>query len=254
MFAVISDIHANLEAFEAVLADIEDRGAERILCLGDIVGYGPDPGPCLSLARQHCAVVLRGNHDMAVLTQALGFNPAAREAVNWTRAQVRPHLLSGWRTRANWRLLKKAPERHEEGDLLFVHGSPRDPVMEYVEEKDLADFGLGAAPKITEIMGLVSGLCFVGHTHTAGVVSPALDFRRPAALPEGWPRDRHPAIINVGSVGQPRDEDARACYVTVSPEAVQYHRVAYDVEKTVAKIRAVPELDQRFAERLPNGT
>jgi diadenosine tetraphosphatase ApaH/serine/threonine PP2A family protein phosphatase len=253
VLAVLSDVHANREAFEAVLADCERLGAERIICLGDVVGYGPDPRACVRLARQRCAVTLQGNHDHAVVHQALGFNPVAREAIRWTRERLRPGLFAGLAARADWRFLERLPLRHEEGDLLFVHGSPRDPVAEYIQEEDLNDMGFGVGEKIKEIMDGVPGLCFAGHTHTPGVVSPDFTWLSPAELDDGWPRQRTPAVVNVGSVGQSRDGDTRACYVTVDESAVRFRRVAYDYEATVEKMAAIEELDERLARRLAAG-
>lgn len=253
MFAVVSDIHANLEAFQAVLDDIDAQGIERILCLGDLVGYGPDPVACVSLARRRCDVTLRGNHDLAVLQQPLGFNRAAREAVEWTRSQLKPRWRSGLEARANWRFLSRAPKRFEEGRFLFVHGSPRDPVTEYVEKKDTLDLGFGIGEKLQVILDLVKGLCFLGHTHAPGVIDGEGGWHAPADLPDGWPIGAMPAILNVGSVGQPRDGDPRACWVAVDAERARFRRAAYDVETTARKVERHTRLQTRIADRLRAG-
>ena len=137
MLAFISDIHSNMPALEAVLADIARLGSvERILCLGDVIGYGPRPIEALELVAERCKLILMGNHEHAVLHGAFGFHAAAKRAVDWTRLQLQ-EVGPATRRKALWQLLEDLPVRHEIGDLLLVHGSPRDPVMEYVLESDL---------------------------------------------------------------------------------------------------------------------
>jgi len=253
MFAIISDIHGNLEALEAVLADIDAQGAERIVCLGDVVGYGPNPAECVTRVRQRCQFVLKGNHDVAVVLEPLGFNQVARSAAIWSKKKLKPGWFSSRQTRQNWEFLSQLPEREQEGNFLFVHGSPRDPVMEYIEESDILDVGFGPSEKIQAIMGGIAGVCFVGHTHRPGVISVDYRFLKPAEIEGVWPLREERAIVNVGSVGQPRDGDKRACYVLVDAEAVRYRRVEYDVERTGAKIRAIGALHDILADRLLEG-
>lgn len=253
MYAVVSDIHANLAAWQAVLADIDRQGIGRIICLGDIVGYGPDPGACLTLARERCAFALKGNHDVAVLYEPLGFNQPARLAALWTKRQLEPRWFSLPTRRRNWEFLRRAPERWQEGTDLFVHGSPRDPVMEYIEEGDLADFSLVGGEKMQQIFAMFAGRCFVGHTHRPGIFTADLRFRKPAEIDQRWQEENVKAIINVGSVGQPRDGDPRACYVTVDGPCVRFHRVPYDVAETIRRIHAIPELDALLGDRLRDG-
>src|SRR5688572_4295788 len=137
VIALISDLHANLPALKAVLADIDRLGeVERIYCLGDVVGYGPQPVECFDLVASRCSLVLMGNHEHAVLYGSYGFHPAAKRAVDWTRETLQKLPVLGQR-RALWHLIENLPTRHEIGDVLLVHGSPRDPVMEYVLESDL---------------------------------------------------------------------------------------------------------------------
>lgn len=262
--AVISDIHGNLEALKAVLTDIEYQGIKEIVCLGDIVGYGPDPIECIELTQKRCQTVLFGNHDMAVLSQPFGFNKYARQAIEWTRKQLKPGLLSLPATRARWEYLKTRPMRYEEedGNLLFVHASPRDPVMEYLEESDLMNVGFGPGNKIIENFEIVKRVAFIGHSHKPGIFTYNVekddygyihlwdleDLRY--ELPE---KGKGKSIINVGSVGQPRDEDPRACYILLEGKSVSYRRVFYDVTRTKAKIKVVEELDEALAERLEAG-
>jgi len=255
--AIISDIHGNATALKAVLEDIRRQGISTIYCLGDIVGYGPRPTDCIDLVRKHCQVAICGNHDVAVLTQAFGFHKYAREAIDWTRDQVKPTATSLWPTRARWDFLRNLPDRHEEkeGRVLYVHGSPRDPVMEYVEESDTVDMGFGPSDKIKDIFSRVQWLCFVSHTHHPGVFTGDFKFVKPEALDGG--RYQIPAdgktIVNIGSVGQPRDQNPRACYVTVNESSVQYHRTEYDIEQVVNDVRAIGRLDERLGTRLREG-
>ncbi|MHC4502010.1 MAG: metallophosphoesterase family protein [Planctomycetota bacterium] len=255
MNAIISDIHGNLTALEAVLADIDAKGIERIICLGDVVGYGPDPVECIDLVRKRCEIVIRGNHDLAAITVAFGFHRHARAAIDWTRGQLKSGGPGPPDESARWEFLEGLPERHEEGRVLYVHGSPRDPVMEYVAEDDTADIGFGPSDKIREVFSCFEWLCFVGHTHRPGVFTSDFKHIHPSDIPNGVylvPEDGK-TLVNVGSVGQPRDHDARSCYVTLDRDVVQYHRVAYAVEEVIAKIEKIDELDDRLGTRLEKG-
>jgi len=176
MRAIISDVHSNIEALQAVLTDIQQQGAEEILCLGDIIGYGPDPEECIDLIEKKCRFCLSGNHDYAVLTHAERFNPLAEEAVDYTRSVLKPAALSSGRKKARWRFLELLPTRITEGDLFYVHGSPRDDRNEYILESDIL---FGMADKIRQIFELTPRLLFVGHTHYPGVIDPQVTFRHP---------------------------------------------------------------------------
>ena len=251
MIAFISDIHANLAALEAVFADIDGLGSvDGIYCLGDVVGYGPQPLPCLDLVTRRCKLILMGNHEHALINGAFGFHTGAKRAIDWTREQI--DAAPAPERKALWQLINNLPIRHAVDDVLLVHGSPRDPVMEYVLESDLWEGTDGG--KLDEIFAGFGRLCFVGHTHRAGVFTEDRCFLPGAELEDGFiVGDGHKYLVNVGSVGQPRDRDWRACYTLYSGDAVYFRRVAYDVNATVAAIRAVPELDRRFAERLTRG-
>jgi predicted phosphodiesterase len=132
VFAAISDVHANLEALEQVFADIDRQGIKDVFCLGDIVGYGPTPLACVDKIFERCRVIVRGNHDEALLSGAYGFHGRAREAIDWTREQLKPGFFSGINVRTRWERMTQLPLIHQEGDFTFVHGSPRDPTTEYV--------------------------------------------------------------------------------------------------------------------------
>ncbi|MFQ5430802.1 MAG: metallophosphoesterase family protein, partial [Phycisphaerae bacterium] len=136
MLAIISDIHSNLEAFRTVLADIKRRGVEKIYCLGDIVGYGPDPAECLDLVAEHTEMSLCGNHDHAVFYEPMNFNVSAERAAFWTRSVLEDEHDAEKRNR-RWRFLGSIDPRQEMNGFLFVHGSPRKPINEYLFPDDV---------------------------------------------------------------------------------------------------------------------
>ncbi len=247
--ALISDIHGNLEALTAVLAHIDETGYETIFCLGDVVGYGPDPVGCTDLVRARCEAVLMGNHDDALTKEAWGFNPVARSAIEWTRKQMKPSLLRPG-SRERWKFLQGLSLRHEWNDWQLVHGSPRDPISEYILPMDAQWPGGG---KLGELFALVNSICFVGHTHVPGVFDETPSFQPQKDLDGPFLPGEGKRIINVGSVGQPRDGDARACYLGFKAGEFRFHRVEYPVEVTQAKIRRESDLDDRLASRLGDG-
>jgi diadenosine tetraphosphatase ApaH/serine/threonine PP2A family protein phosphatase len=239
--AVVSDVHGNRHAFEAVLADVAEVGADELWCLGDVVGYGADPNACVALARAHAAVCLAGNHDLAVTGElpTAEFSRGAELAARWTREVLEPDHLAF--------LESLSPVAAVEGIGLY-HGSPRDPVWEYVLSSLLAEMCFDAAAE---------RVCLIGHSHVA------LSFvRAPGAPATG--RRREPGeraeladgewLLNPGSVGQPRDGDARAAWLlldTAAPAAT-WHRVEYDVAGAAAAIRHA-RLPDSLAERLGYG-
>lgn len=249
--ALISDIHANLEALTAVLEDIEKKKPDRIVCLGDVINYGPDPVKCLQMARRW-DICLMGNHEEAMLTRPVGFNVIAVEAMKWTKNLIEPHLLSTGAKTANWNFIKNLPLRHVEGDVLLVHASPRQPTTEYILPNDV-DMLLGS-DKLEKCFELIDRACFVGHTHLPGAFPIAGGYFHPDELGgEFWFRKGEKAIINVGSVGQPRDRNNKACYATFDGEAVKWYRVEYDFEKTMQKVLNARGLPEWCGKRLLKG-
>ncbi len=237
--AILSDVHGNLEALEAVLADIDGRGPDAVFCLGDFVGYGPDPNACVERLRPLIAGAVAGNHDLAALGELdiSVFNPLAQAAILWTRQEMTPE------TRA---FLRSLPERIERNGFLAVHGSVRDPIEEYIFDPATAgeSFRYGAFR-----------VCAVGHTHVPAVFTQQNDGVRAAPLDPDQPLRLDPAsryIINVGSVGQPRDGDPRAAYVWMDDETARLLRVDYPVARTQEKMRAAG-LPAALAERLAYG-
>ncbi len=246
MRAIISDIHGNLEALEAVLADIRSQNVTDIYCLGDIIGYGPNPRECIDLVMQNCQITIIGNHDQAALFDPEGFNPGAERAIFWTRAQLEAGDPAGNERR--WEFLGELPRMKRDGELMYVHGSARNPLNEYVFPEDIYN-----QRKLERIFALVEKYCFQGHTHIPGVFTEDCNFMAPDEFDMTYQLGDFKALVNVGSVGQPRDGDNRSCYVLLNDRTVTYRRVAYDFEKTAAKIYPIPELDNFLGDRLREG-
>ncbi|HEX5762998.1 MAG TPA: metallophosphoesterase family protein [Solirubrobacterales bacterium] len=242
--AAITDIHANLPALEATLADIDAAVVDEIWCLGDVVGYGAHPDRCVELVHERCAVCLVGNHDLAVLgaLDVGAFSEAAAAAVWWTRDNVSPRTVE---------VLRGLEPRDSREEVALSHASPRDPVWEYVLSTEQADACLDAQ---SERIGLI------GHSHVA------LFFARPAEPEPGEIRgaqagdgallrlDSGGWLINPGSVGQPRDGDPRAAWLELDTGELtaRFRRVGYDVEAAAAAILAAG-LPRRLADRLQTG-
>jgi predicted phosphodiesterase len=257
MFAIISDIHSNIEALTTVLADIEKRGIKTIYCLGDIIGYGPDPKECLDLVIEKTQACVMGNHDYAILYEPTNFNLGAERASFWTRSQLEIEQGSEKRHKRwnylgtqqmRWTLSKEI--NGAKATLDFVHASPRRPINEYLFPDDVYT----TPTKITSQFDRVKHICFIGHTHLPGVFLDDPDFYTPDELDYVYPIvPEERAIINVGSVGQPRDKDNRASYVYVEQNNVRFVRLEYDYKTTQKKIYDIPELDNFEADRLSEG-
>ena len=245
--AVISDIHANVEALDAVLADIAGCGITKTFCLGDVVGYGPDPGPCIDRVME-CDFTVMGNHDHAVFMEPTGFNTPAENAVFWTRRQLSAEPDEQVRRR-RWEFIASMAEYRETNSVLFVHGSPQRPMHDYLFP-DEAELNM---THLMEVFDLLKQISFVGHTHLPGVFTETYEFLTPAQIGESYTISDRKVIVNVGSVGQPRDLDPRACYVTLAGREVRWNRVPYDHKKTMEKILATDELDDFLANRLAEG-
>lgn len=246
--AIISDIHGNFEALTAVLEFIDTLSVDQIVCLGDIIGYGPDPLKCLDLVMQRCKLTILGNHDQAAIFDPEGFNPVAMRAIFWTREQL--ELETGEKADLRWDFLGELPRSHDEGKYLFVHGSPRDPTNEYVFPEHVYDRN-----RMEALLKRFEQYCFQGHTHIPGVFKASGTFVQPSHHDNRFKLDAEKCMINVGSVGQPRDEDYRPCFVVLDTDEnmVHYHRVEYDAEITRQKIHAVPDLDNMLGDRLLTG-
>jgi predicted phosphodiesterase len=239
--AVISDIHGNRQAFEATLEAVAASDAAELWCLGDLVGYGADPDACVELAREHAAVCLAGNHDLAVTGEIPldEFSRGASLAVQWTQDVIAPDNLA---------FLASLSPTGAEGPVGLYHASPRDPVWEYVLSTLLAELCLDEQRH---------RLCLIGHSHVA------LSFgRREGELTTGEPRRGGAQLdvgagewlLNPGSVGQPRDGDPRAAWLLLDLDepSVSFERTDYDIAGAAAAIRAA-RLPDSLAERLEYG-
>ncbi len=247
--AILSDIHGNLAALEAVLEDVAAQKVDRIVCLGDVIGYGPHPCACLDEVMKFDFCIL-GNHDSSALFDPEGFNVAAEQAIFWTRSQLESGQGGPEASRARLAFLCEMPRTVREGSYLFVHGSPRQPTNEYVFPEDTQN-----SKKMEKLFSMIPHLCFQGHTHVPGVFTTDLRFVRPSDTGAGLSVADSSArmMINVGSVGQPRDGDPRSCYVVFDEESIVYRRVQYDVERKVKEIEAESDLDDFIGHRLREG-
>jgi len=263
--AILSTIYGNLFALNAVLSDITAQKPDRLICLGDTVGYGPHPAECLDLVREHCAIVLAGRYEFAVFHESSSsqFNSHIRLHLNWTRSVLEPTLLSLPSTRNRWNWLKTLPSRFDEGDVAFAFGTPRDPLLhagendfdaDHILGEDFEDHGMGVPQRTLDCFAAVKSFCFIGNTNRPGV----------ATLP-GWLRAKDPLtysykpsekyIVNVGSVGQPRDCDPRSCYVIFddTQHTIEFRKIPYDIARAQAEFRKVPSIHTNFSERLAKG-
>jgi diadenosine tetraphosphatase ApaH/serine/threonine PP2A family protein phosphatase len=249
MKAILSDIHGNLEALQAVLQDAARHGVEAVYCLGDTVGYGPDPRECLDLA-MGWQVVLLGNFDQAVLSDAPDLGPtaiAATRSLVWSRRELKAAVPDPQASNRRRQFLTERPRSQQEGNFLFVHGSPRNPLHEYVFPEDIYN-----QRKMAAIFSLVERYCFLGHTHVPGVFTDDGRFRTPEEVDCLYRLDARKTVVNVGSVGQPRDGDWRACYVLLDRDVTVFRRVEYDIGTTVRKIRDI-DPDGFLGDRLGDG-
>ena len=266
--ALISDLHANEPALRTALADARARGAERYVCLGDVIGYGARPRQCLELVMRLCVeqpadpeaspartlypgLCLLGNHEAALLGTGADFNPKARAAIDWTREELnRPEERA--RNLQFWDFLDKLVPAMCDGVAMFAHGSPRDPVREYMLPRDVRN-----PEKMKACFAAMERrICFVGHSHIPAVYREGGELFRPKGAEcevdlgaEGEPK----VMVNVGSVGQPRDGDPRLSYVMFDGRRMTFVRLEYDHAAAAAAIRSVASLPEFLAERLALG-
>jgi len=239
--AIVSDIHGNRHAFEAVLDAIEESSSQELWCLGDLVGYGAEPDACVELARRHGAICLAGNHDLGVCGRLPleQFSRGAALAAHWTQETISVQTLE---------YLKALEPTYLEESVGMYHASPRDPIWEYVLSPLQAELCLDAQQH---------RVCLIGHSHVA------LSFSRaPGETATGQTRSADEQLelgsgewlINPGSVGQPRDGDPRAAWLELDDEAwtAVYRRTEYDIQGAAAAIRAA-RLPDSLAERLAYG-
>jgi len=238
--AVVSDIHSNLAALEAVLAAIDAESPDELWCLGDLVGYGPRPNECCAIVQERSAVCLAGNHDLAVrgTIHLAEFGGDAAVAARWTRDVLAPEAQA---------LLERLEPEGSAHDVSLYHGSARDPVWEYVLSDAAAGATLDLAP---------SPLVLVGHSHVALLAVDAGEGVSGGVAEAGLEVDLRAgrALLNPGSVGQPRDGDPRAAFLLLDLEArrASFRRVEYDVARTQREMREA-KLPEALAVRLSAG-
>jgi diadenosine tetraphosphatase ApaH/serine/threonine PP2A family protein phosphatase len=250
MQAILSDIHGNLEALNAVLADMSQFPVNVTRCLGDTVGDGPNPRECLDLVRQF-DTVLRGELDDLVdrgithdIPHNVGTWAVARHGmIRWTQAELSQSPDASSDATQRWHFLRALRPSHTENGILFVHGAPSDPLRSYLFPEDVYN-----PRKLKREFSLFQGVCFCGHSHLPGYfarvgVHDAFEF---VAL-EGDEFQFHlggeQVICGVGSVGMPRDGDPRANYALFDGRRIRLRRVSYDRQTTVNKIRSNPDLN-----------
>ena len=238
--AILTDIHANLEALTACIEAAQAQKVDRFVCLGDTVGYGADPNAACDLVRKHCQFAVLGNHDAAVAGRMdySYYYAAAREVLDWTALQLSVENLE-------W--LRSLPYQRSEGAVTFGHASPRDPAaFEYV-------FALEQAEDLVIRAEKLAPLTFIGHSHLQRA------FLLGETVKDVWAErvrieEGRKYLCSIGSCGQPRDYDPRSCFGIWddAERTVEFHRVPYDAEKTARKILEAG-LSPHFARRLLHG-
>jgi len=225
--AIISDIHGNLEALSAVLFDIESMNVDEIVCLGDVIGYGPNPNECINLINKKCPIILLGNHDAAVLDtmSTQNFNINAKIAIEWTSEQL---------SIESRKFLEELPMSKIDLDKTYVHSTPYEPRMWY--------YITSIEEAVFNFQFFDTTFCIVGHTHIPVTISLDSDKKitvsQDGFLDFGKDDDVH-YLINVGSIGQPRDRNPKSSYGIIDSEACSFtlHRVEYDIKKCQTKMR-----------------
>lgn len=238
--ALLSDIHSNLEGLTAVLAEIERLDVDEIYSLGDVVGYGCNPAECLNLVDKNCRVKLMGNHEHAVLglVSTEGYTHGARVAATWTQERMTDREIT---------IMSDFEMRFKKKGVLYLHASPVEPEeWHYILTPTEADEAFG---------NFNEPICFHGHTHIPVIfteMDTGLPRRKAGHDFDPDPENRY--LVNVGSVGQPRDNDPRACFVVfdTNEQHVEYHRVEYDISRVQAKMTEA-ELPRMLVNRLAAG-
>lgn len=237
LHAIVSDVHANLEALERVLTDIEKRKVKQIVFLGDAVGYGPNPNETTSILKETCSVLLAGNHDRVAvgLESPEFFNPIAKAAVLWTASVLTEENKN---TIKEFRMIKILK------NILFVHSTPKEPEQWH--------YLLSYPDAEVNFECFKQWICFLGHSHTPFILErlPSGEISTYGETARLYKENRY--IINVGSVGQPRDRDPRACYALLNGENVELIRVDYPIKETQRKMQEAG-LPDPLIQRLSSG-
>ena len=239
-----------MQALEALRADLAADPVDRVVCLGDAIGYGADPLPCLDWVRESCAFSLMGNHEAGLLFHAEDFNERARAAIDWTRDQLNGADEDASVRGDRWDWLGSLEESVVDGSVMFAHGSPRDPVREYLLPSDARREEKMAA--LFDAMG-DSMMCFVGHSHVPGVYAQGGGYLKPKGDRSTYRRSDERVLVNIGSVGQPRDGDPRLSYAVQDGDRIEFRRLEYDVEGACARIHETQGLPDELGDRLMSG-
>lgn len=281
MKAIISDIHANLEALCNVCEDIEKHNVDEIICLGDIVGYGADSEACTDIIMDKVNHTIMGNHDYALINGPEGFNPMAADVIFMTRDIMLPHesnnkiipdcfepsyypclkkgkkpfcFIKKHSEHSRWKFLEKLPTTYKDGQLLYFHGSVFDPINEYTFPDKFERWW--NPDRIKSMFDKIDLLAFCGHTHQPCVITSNLKCFYPEKCNYQLTLDpKEKYIINVGSVGQPRDRDNRACYLLFNEgkNTIEWRRISYDIETAMKKTEAMCGRESWCALRLMLG-
>ena len=244
-FAIISDIHSNKEALNCVLQHISKRGIKEIICLGDVVGYGPNPIECVQSIMEVANICLKGNHDEAIIEGVYLFNRIAKGALEWTKT-----ILEGSSAKEEiWEYLSDLPLMYTLDHYNFVHGSPLDPTSDYILARNIPV----EQKKFEEIFSSFGNVLFCGHSHIPCVITESLNVFTLDQLGFKYKIGEEKAIVNVGSVGQSRDGDPRSCYVEVIDDFFFFHRVPYNYEAVCQQILDNENLHNALGERLLKG-
>jgi len=239
-YGIISDIHSNLSALQATLKVLDKSKIDRLVCLGDIVGYGPEPNECIRLIEENADVFIAGNHDYTAVGKSPDtyFNQHAKTALDWTRRELSDH---------SWQLLHGARLRHQENNLLFVHATPNNP--------EYWNYIPSLIEAYTAFSGFHEQICFIGHSHIPVAFRQDSEQKIQILFDTQYvlqPGNRY--ILNIGSVGQPRDADARAAFgiYDTDTKIYQLERKRYSISDTQAKMRQAG-LPEYLIKRLKHG-
>ena len=256
--ALIACIHGNLIALETVLKDIALEGVDEIVCLGDMVGYGPDALECVDLVRSECAFSLCGNHDYYLFTDSvIAIHQILKSGLSRDRKLLQPTWFKGQESKTRWEWIKELKPHVSYGGACLVHGSIRNPLFEHPSEEDFLLVNGSQGIMAREIFNFDEPICFCAHTHRPGIVAQGKEWQRPEALESSRASldSSVKYMVNVGSVGQPRDRDPRSCYVIWDDvdRTVTFHRIPYDIDAAIKRFQSVEEIGKKHGDRLRLG-
>lgn len=245
-YAILGDVQGNAEALRAVFEDIRRRKIERVVCLGNVIGFGPDPVECVDLVRTHCFITIRGDHEQALLSGTDGLIPATAALIEWALEE----LQQGSEGASRMAFVDNTLDSFSSAGISFFHGSPRSS-REYLFPSDVRR----NRRKLRAAFTHVEKVCFHAHTHVPGVICEEPLSWRSASELDGYYHYRkgEKSLINVGSVGQPRDGDPRAGYIEIRKNEIFWRRVPYDVEAVIDRMEQLEVFGTHYSTRLRQG-